>query len=624
MTKRKLVLFQIFIIFLCLIFNNFVFEVKMSADAIYTRYSVQRLAGADRYETSVLLSKSRWNSTTDNVVLATGEDFPDALCAGPLAAKLNAPILLTKQNLLNSCTKNEITRLNPKNVYIIGQPDTISLDVENEINNMNINTIRVAGKDRYETSLKIANLMGNCNTIFVVGGQNFPDAISIAAIAAKQCAPIILTNKDNISQEFTDYLSNNHINQSYVIGGQATVSNNVINQIPNCARIAGKDRYETNAEVLTTFSNEFNLSSVYMTTGENFPDAVSCSALAGLNSTPIILINKNKDANLSFKAINSYVKNINVLGGEAIVPNRSIEAANEDANAKNALKIPTYDGSGQACHPKVLYFPKGWNGFKFWMTMTPYPDGNDLDENPSIVVSNSGTDWKVPKGLTNPITSPPDQRGKHNSDPHLVFNEDKNQLELWYRYTAFNKLDNVYRVTSTDGVNWSRPQRMISFYNQQKCLSPSVILEDNKYKMWYINQDYKCMYIESSDEGVRWTNPVEVKFNLAAPFVPWHMDIVHTDLGYEVIFCGARKEELNLNNRILYRNVSKDGIHFGNSAVILRPSINDIEWDNKQIYRSSFVKVDGIYKLFYSAMDKKNKWHIGLSQGNSLGNLHGM
>lgn len=70
-------------------------------------------------------------------------------------------------------------------------------------------------------------------------------------------------------------------------------------------------------------------------------------------------------------------------------------------------------------------------------------------------------------------------------------------------------------------------------------------------------------------------------------------------------------------------SVSEDGINYNNAQSILMPSDSNTAWDNKQIYRSTFVKVHGVYKLYYSAMDKDEKWHIGLTQGYSLQELCG-
>lgn len=624
--RKKNILFKLLIVITGFTFIFFASDGYMlAAKTRYAYFSVKRLAGSDRYETSSLICDYGWNNTSANVILTTGEDFPDSLCAAPLAAKLKAPILITNKDKLNEYTKAEIQKLNPENVYIIGGKGVISPLIENELKDMNIKTERIAGSNRYETSVMVAKLLGNPNEIFVTTGQNFPDALSIASVAAKKEAPIILSEKNEISDEFKEYLENNNITKSYVIGGKAIIDDNISSQLPDCTRIYGKNRYETNIDILNAFNDEFNFNNIFIATGENFPDALSGASLAALTSSPIILASAH-EAEVTknyFESINYFTNKVILLGGESVIPSYVIDYTTQDANAKNYLNLSTYDGSGQACHPKVLYFQNGWNGWKYWMTMTPYPNSDDLYENPSIMVSNSGTVWEVPKGIKNPVTPLPITNGQHNSDPHLVYNQDTNQLELWYRFTLYNKEDKIFRMTSSDGIHWSYPELLLYFNSNEECLSPAVIYENNTYKMWYVNKNHNCMYIESKDDGNSWSSPVEVNFNLPDSVVPWHLDMVHTNLGYEAVFCASKIDELLSYKKDLYTCTSDDGIHFGNPTIILSQSNEDNAWDNQQIYRSSFVKVDGIYKLFYSAMDKNFRWHIGLSQGYSLDDLHG-
>lgn len=601
-------------------------NLELSDNTIYDKCTnINRIAGENRYETAALISKTGWTKTTNNIILATGEDFPDSLCAAPLAAKLKAPILLTDKNELNDFTQKEISRLKPKKVYIIGGQGVVTENVEDEIKSMHVNVVRIGGSNRYETSMNIAKLLGKSKKVFVVTGENYPDALSIAPISAKESMPIILANNDANSEYLQEFLENNDIDKSYIIGGPKTLNDDVLKKLPNCTRIYGDNRYDTNTKIINEFSDELNLKNVYMCTGENFPDALSCASLAGLKSSPIFMTSANQDDSSAkfYKSIKSFLENVNIIGGESVVSSKKIADVSVEANAKNYLNIPTYDGSGQTCHPKVLYFTDGWNGWKYWMVMTPYPAGQDKYENPSIVVSNSGTNWTVPKNLANPITSIPQEVGQHNSDPTLVYNKGKNQLELWYRFTMNDMKDEIYKMNSCDGVNWSKPKLMISFYDDEKCLSPAIVSENGEYKMWYIDEKHNCMFIKSKN-GLKWSNPVEVNLNVNNSYVPWHIDIIHTDLGYEAIFCGFKEKELLSNDRILFWNISNDGLNFeNNSKVIMRPSLSNQSWDDKQIYKSTFVKVDGIYKLFYSAMDKNYKWHIGLTQGYDFDNLQG-
>ena len=96
-----------------------------------------RIYGADRYKTAVEIAKafkSKLNKDIDTIVLASGEDYPDALCAGPLASSKNAAILLTNSKTLNEDTREYIkANTNIKNIIIVGGEKSISSSVENEL-----------------------------------------------------------------------------------------------------------------------------------------------------------------------------------------------------------------------------------------------------------------------------------------------------------------------------------------------------------------------------------------------------------------------------------------------------------------------------------------------------------
>ena len=77
-------------------------------------------------------------------------------------------------------------------------------------------------------------------------------------------------------------------------------------------------------------------------------------------------------------------------------------------NSKQALQIPTYDGSGQVVHPSVIDFINeygidAWSGYRYWMVLTPYPQSQDKFENPSLYASHDGLTWVVPHPITNPL-----------------------------------------------------------------------------------------------------------------------------------------------------------------------------------------------------------------------------
>ncbi|WP_346930813.1 N-acetylmuramoyl-L-alanine amidase, partial [Clostridium sp.] len=162
----------------------------LEANVTLTSTPGERIYGATRFETSYLAAKKGW-TTSDTVIIAPGMSYPDALCAGPLAAKNNAPILLARNESLSSQSelKNLLSSLNVKKAIIVGGPTALSTSFENEIKAMSITTERLGGLDRYETSVKIAEAVGNKGEIAIATGAGFADSLSISAVAGIKGMP---------------------------------------------------------------------------------------------------------------------------------------------------------------------------------------------------------------------------------------------------------------------------------------------------------------------------------------------------------------------------------------------------------------------------------------------------
>lgn len=291
----------------------------------YTGKEYNRIAGLNRYETSIKVSE-QW-SNSKYAVLASGQDFADALSAAPLATKYNAPILLTTPKKLDTKTEAEIKRLGVSEIFVIGGYASVSKEIEDKLILNGIKIIRLHGKDRYQTAMAVANFIGTNREIFIAAGSNFPDALSIASYAAAKGIPIILTKKDALPEGLEKYISDYHINKTYVIGGSGVISDNLLNSLPGNQRIYGKNRYQTNARVLNTFDFYFGTS--FLASGQGFADALSASALAGLSQSPILLADKsllnNNEAivELSFSTYKMRMKYI--IGGEGSVPSSVLD-----------------------------------------------------------------------------------------------------------------------------------------------------------------------------------------------------------------------------------------------------------------------------------------------------------
>lgn len=280
-----------------------------------------RLAGADRYQTSVAVSQAGFPNGSSYAILVTGENFPDALAAAPLAKKYNAPILLTPSKALNPHIEAEISRLGVKNVLIIGGKGAVSLEIETSLKAKGIGTKRIEGASRYDTALAIAKEVGAFNEVFICTGENFPDALSAAAVAASQGIPILLTPAQDLPEGFLKFLEDREVTRTYVVGGTGVVSPHVYNQLPKAKRLSGNNRYETNQAILQEFSTSLTGHTAYLATGNNYPDALSGSILAAQKSSPILLVGSSglteADNYLESKSLSD--REVQVIGGPGVV-----------------------------------------------------------------------------------------------------------------------------------------------------------------------------------------------------------------------------------------------------------------------------------------------------------------
>lgn len=316
----------------------------------------KRLWGNDRYKTAVAISQYGWEKS-EYVVLARGDDFADALCAGPLAKKYDAPILLTEPEFLDYDIVQELIRLQVDNVIIIGGPGAVSYDVENSLKSFGImKVMRIWGEDRYETAVKIAEELGTSLRVALASGNDFPDALSISPIASSLDMPILLTGKDGLPDSVREYLDRQSINCTYIIGGTGVIGINIEGLVPNPVRLGGSDRYETNARVIEEFEGQLDFSSLYVAVGDGvrgneFADALSGAVLAAKSFSPVILVHRSL-ADVTGKFLKLRVASLGrviALGGESAVPERVVEEilsygneAEEDMETSSIDESPSY------------------------------------------------------------------------------------------------------------------------------------------------------------------------------------------------------------------------------------------------------------------------------------------
>ena len=273
-----------------------------------TPKATTRVAGADRINTAVEVSKKYYN-TADTVIVANYEQFADSLSASALSKQLKAPILLVKKDQLDSVVAQEIKRLGAKNVIVIGGEKSID-KTKNSLSQYNVRTI--AGANRYETSAKIAQEIikrtGTTQAV-IASGETFADALTVAPLANKNNMPILLVQPNNIPKATQEVLK--QIKKAIIVGGEKTISKEVANKLPNATRIAGANRYETAKKIYEygfKDRKEVNIANGTVPADSLVIGSIDC---------PILLAEANEIPEATKQAFEeSKFEKVNVFGGE--------------------------------------------------------------------------------------------------------------------------------------------------------------------------------------------------------------------------------------------------------------------------------------------------------------------
>lgn len=285
-------------------------------------------------------------------------------------------------------------------------------------------------------------------------------------------------------------------------------------------------------------------------------------------------------------------------------------------NAANNITVPTYDGSGQAIHPGVVYFSNGWNGYKYWMAMTPYPNGAAALEAVSIVACNDSISWEVPIGLVNPIDPAPGG-GNYDSDTDLFYDSVSDQLWCYWRWTDDATEDIIYRLTSVDGINWIGKTALFNGSFGQ-ILSPSIVKEGSTYYMFTINATGGVNPINrySSNNGIAWGNKIIVSLQgtLLAGKEPWHMETIYNSTkGDYWHLITVTSTGSNQNGELMFGRGHNTTVIYLHEGAFLS-SGGGGSWDDGSIYRTTGIRINQTtLQLWYSANNGTllDTWNIG-------------
>lgn len=284
---------------------------------------VTRIQGKDRYDTSFktadALKKVMGIDKFQNIIVASGTGFADALGGSFLADCKDAPILLVRQQNVGD-VKDYIRRnLMPGGtVYLLGGENAVPKAMESGLNGFRVK--RLGGKDRYETNLRILEEVEvGYRAVFVCTGKDFADSLSASAKAN----PILLV-KDSLTSDQKIFLKKN-ASAMVIVGGTNAVSQAIEAQLKDFGsvkRVAGANRFETSARVAELTNSQYR--AAVLAYAYNFPDGLCGGPLAARLGAPLLLTATGHEYDAYALADDMGIRYGFILGGPGLISDQSV------------------------------------------------------------------------------------------------------------------------------------------------------------------------------------------------------------------------------------------------------------------------------------------------------------
>ena len=309
--------------------------------------NVTRLAGKNRYATSIVVSKNFFKTKNQTAVLASGTDFRSALYASYMASSLKIPYLINPSSSLRADVTSELRRLGVSKLYIVGNTSNISNRVENDIKNLKIDVQRLSESSQTDINTlvdqKIYNKYfpnqprGDIDSGIVINDKIFPDLLSSVPFVAETAR----TQGTYLGAYYKLPMTSGY---KFILGGTGTVPAgyktldgdidgiNAHNDDEESSeeynyytgRIAGTDRFETAVEIAKAYKPVLrkNINTVILVNGKDYPDALS-SGIAGTYSNAAVLLTNPTGLHESTKKFiqENNISKVIVVGGESSVSN---------------------------------------------------------------------------------------------------------------------------------------------------------------------------------------------------------------------------------------------------------------------------------------------------------------
>ncbi len=314
-------------------------------------------SGSTRYQTAALEALYACDSS-EYVIIASGQSFPDALSAVSLAGALSCPILLTPTDSLSQYAADAIETLGSTEIIIVGGDAVVSNEVADELAEYG-NVERLYGDTRFLTQMAIYNYgleadLWNTGFAIVATGYSFADALSAAPLAYNLAAPIFLTDSDGslTKEAAVALLSTNTITDALVVGGDAVVNERTVGILEgvtllgggsyNVTRVYGDNRYETSIDLANWAVDNGYLewNKVAFATGTSPWDALAGSAIQGNDGSVLLLVSDSNHKSV-YNVPQTGVDTVKFFGGTAAVSQDIRDMVTNRTGITNVVNVAT-------------------------------------------------------------------------------------------------------------------------------------------------------------------------------------------------------------------------------------------------------------------------------------------
>jgi len=261
---------------------------------------IDRRAGDDRIGTAV--EASRAGGPAAVAMLASDDAFPDATSATALAARYDAPVLLTDGEELSPAAAEEIDRIGAQIVVILGGTAAVSEAVEEELRADGLDIERRDGADRYETAASIARLARADDEVLLAPGaeDSWPDAVAGASLAGTdRQPPTLLTRAGELPEATVAALEDLDVDTVRLLGGEASISDDVADELAaqgyEVTRANGPSRFTTAVAAAELALERLpEGADPVVASGMSIADAVAGGALAARQGRPFLYVHPDR------------------------------------------------------------------------------------------------------------------------------------------------------------------------------------------------------------------------------------------------------------------------------------------------------------------------------------------